>query len=512
MQFVFDDHVLDIPRRELRRGAASIAVEPQVFDLLVYLIRNRDRVVTKDDLIESVWGGRIVSDSTLASRLNAARKAVGDSGDQQRTIRTMARKGVRFVGDVRAATTVLDVPLRTPTSPPERPAIAVLPFVNMTGEPAQDYFSDGISEDLITALSRVRWFLVAARNASFAYKGKSVQLKQIAEELGVAYVVGGSVRRSGDHLRITAQLNDVATGNHLWGERYDRAVADVFAVQDEITSAIVTTIEPQLCAAESFRAQRKPPESLDAWDLVMRALTHFWRVTREDNAAAQALLEQAIAIAPRYAHAAGVLAVTHTFGAHIGWQAQAAALAAAEPVALAAVRADGEDAWAHLGLAGVHILRGHFEDALAALETSLRLNPNFALAQGRYGLVLAYVGRWQEGSAAARRALRLSPRDPFTAIFNGIAAYAELTGRNYDEAIRLARAAIRDRAEFVGAHRVLTVASAMAGDIEGARLALAALRRAQPTLSLAFMAENLPIRDPAEREHYLEGLRRAGLE
>jgi tetratricopeptide (TPR) repeat protein len=283
-------------------------------------------------------------------------------------------------------------------------------------------------------------------------------------------------------------------------------------VQDEITSAIVTTIEPQLCAAESFRAQRKPPESLDAWDLVMRALTHFWRVTREDHAAAQALLEQAIAIAPRYAHAAGVLAVTHTFGAHIGWQEPAAAAQAAEPAALAAVRADGEDAWAHLGLAGVHTLRGRFEDALAALELSLRLNPNFALAQGRYGLVLAYVGRWQEGSAAARRALRLSPRDPFTAIFNGIAAYAELVGRNYDEAIRLARAAIRDRAEFVGAHRVLTVASAMAGDLEGARAALATLRRAQPTLSLAFMAENLPMRDPAEREHYLEGLRRAGLD
>jgi len=263
VQFVFDDHVLDIDRRELRRGSAAIAVEPQVFDLLVYLIRNRDRVVTKDDLIESVWGGRIVSDSTLASRLNAARKAVGDSGGTQHTIRTMARKGVRFVGAVHGAP---GAPARTIVAPPRRPAIAVLPFVNMTGDPAQDDFSDGISEDIIIALSRRQRFVVIARDSSFAYKAKAVQLKQIAEDLRVAYVVGGSVRRSGDRVRITAQLSEVATGSHLWAERYDRAVADVFAVQDEIASAIVATIEPQVTAAESVRAQHTSPDGVDAWD------------------------------------------------------------------------------------------------------------------------------------------------------------------------------------------------------------------------------------------------------
>ena len=210
---------------------------------------------------------------------------------------------------------------------PDRPAIAVLPFTNMSGDPEQEYFSDGISEDIITALSKLRWFFVIARNSSFIYKGKAVHMKQVAEELGVGYVVEGSVRKGGDRVRITAQLNDVATGSHIWAERYDRDLADVFAVQDEITEAIVAAIEPQLYAAENFRAQRKPPDSMDAWDLVMRALSHYWRVTRQDNVVAQALLEKATAIDPNYGQALGVLAASHTFSAHMGWADMAATVA-----------------------------------------------------------------------------------------------------------------------------------------------------------------------------------------
>ncbi len=194
----------------------------------------------------------------------------------------------------------------------------------MSDEPEQEYFSDGISEDIITALSKLRWFFVIARNSSFTYKGKSVHIKQIAEELGVGYVVEGSVRKGGDRVRITAQLNDVATGSHIWAERYDRDIADVFAVQDEITEAIVAAIEPQLYAAENFHAQRKAPDSMDAWDLVMRALSYYWRLTRQDNVVAQALLEKATAIDTNYGQALGVLAASHTFSAHMGWSDMAA--------------------------------------------------------------------------------------------------------------------------------------------------------------------------------------------
>jgi TolB-like protein/cytochrome c-type biogenesis protein CcmH/NrfG len=524
VQFLFADHTLDIDRRELRRGGAPIAVEPQVFDLLTYLVQNRERVVSKADLFASVWGGRIVADSTLASRINAARKAIGDSGEEQKLIRTVSRKGIRFVGEVQSqqekvqpahaaaapGNGLAESPRRALRSP-DRPAIAVLPFVNMSGEVEQEYFSDGISEDIITALSKLRWFFVIARNSSFTYKGRSVHLKQIAEELGVGYVVEGSVRKDGERVRITVQLNDVATGSHLWAERYDRDLADVFAVQDEITEAIVATIEPQLYAAENFRAQRKAPESLDAWELVMRALSHYWRVTHEDNLVAQRLLEQAIAIDPNYAQALALLAVSHLFGARMGWEDAAAVRPAAERNAMAALRADSEDPWAHLALACANGYRGRLDDSLAAFEQALRLNPNFAVAQGYYGLMLSWAGRWREGAEAARRAMRLSPRDPSSAIYNGVAAYAAYVERDYNEAIRLSREGIRQRNDFAGAYRVITAAAAMAGEMDLAKAMLQELRRAQPNISLDWMARQLPFRQD-EREHFLEGLRRAGLD
>jgi TolB-like protein len=522
LQFSFTDHTLDIDRRELRRGAEQIAVEPQVFDLLAYLVQSRDRVVSKDDLIASVWRGRIVSDATLSSRIYAARKALGDNGDQQKLIRTIARKGLRFVapvstqpnGDESALEPAPDPVRERPsvTLPlPDRPAIAVLPFINMSDEPEQEYFSDGISEDIITALSKLRWFFVIARNSSFTYKGQAVHIRQIAEELGVRYVVEGSVRRASDRVRITVQLNDAVAGSQIWAERYDRDLADVFAMQDEITAAIVGSIEPQLLAAESFRARRKPTDSLDAWDLVMRALSHFWRMTQQDSMTAHGLLEQAIAIDPHYGQALGMLAASHAFSAYMGWTDMAAAFARAESAATAAVRADGEDPWAQHALGCVHVLARRWDDALAQFELALSLNPNFALAQGYLGVALALGGRWREAIAAVGRALQLSRRDPFAAIFCGTGAFAQFGARNYEEAMRLARDAIRQRGDFVGAHRVLTTAAGMAGETEIAAAALAEVRRVQPNISLAWLATNLPIRNPADMEHYLEGFRRAGL-
>jgi TolB-like protein/cytochrome c-type biogenesis protein CcmH/NrfG len=512
--------MLDVGRRELLRGGHRIAVQPQVFDLLVHLVQNRDRVVSKDDLIALVWGGRIVSESTLTSRINAARTAVGDSGKSQKLIRTIPRKGVRFVGEVAeqssgmrpadAANEVSDQPPR-PLPVPDRPAIAVLAFENMSGDREQDYFSDGISEDVITALSKVRWFFVIARNSTFVYKGRAVHIRQIAEELGVRYVVEGSVRRSGDRVRITAQLNDVATGSHIWAERYDRSLTDLFAVQDEITDAIVAAIEPQIYAAENFRAKRKPPNSMDAWDLVMRALSHYWRVTRGDHVIAQGLLEQAIAIDANYGQALSVLATSHMFGAHLGWADIKTAAPIAERAALGAIQADSEDAWAHTALGSVYFSTRRLDHSLAEFELALQLNPNFSLAQGYYALALSYCGRWQESHDAARRAIRQSPRDPSLAIYYGIAAYAQFVGRNYPEAIALARDAIRQRGDLTGAYRVLTVAAGMAGDTEVATAALAELRRTQPNISLAWIATELPWKLESDREHYLEGFRRAGL-
>jgi TolB-like protein len=520
---MFADHTLDTVTRELTRGAAPVALEPQVFDLLVYLVENRERVVSKGDLLASVWHGRVVSESTLTSRINAARTAIGDSGRLQTLIRTVPRKGLRFIGEVNIEAGHAASAAEPPSLPetgehpphslplPERPAIAVLPFDNMSGDPEQEYFSDGIADDIITALSKLRWFSVIARNSSFIYKGQSVHIRQLAEELGVGYVLEGSVRKSGGMLRITAQLNDVSTGSHIWAERYDRGIGDVFKVQDEITESIVAAIAPQLYAAENFRARRKPPGSLDAWDMVMRALSHYWRVTPQDQTAAQALLERAIAMDPGYGQALGLLADSHTFGAHMGWIDPEIAIPIAERAALAAVEADSEDPWAHHALGGVYLITRRFDESLAEFEQALRLNPNFAQAQNYYAAALTFCGRWQEGAQAAARALRLSPRDPFAAQCYGSASLAQFVGRNYTEAMRLARMAIRLRSDYAGAHRVLTAAAGMAAAPEVAAAARQELLRAQPNVSLAWIENQVPLKEEADQQHYLEGFRRAGL-
>lgn len=515
MRFIFENNVLDGDLRELTCSGAAVPLQPQVFDLLLYLVAQRGRVVSKDDLISQIWSDRIVSDSALNSRINAARKALGDDGATQRLIKTIPRKGFRFVGDVReepALTLARAEPAPAPARiAADRPGIAVLAFENMSGDPAQEYFGDGISEDILTALSKQRWFMVIARNSSFTYKGRAVHIRQIAEELGVRYIVEGSVRKADNRVRITAQLNDATTGSHLWAERYDRELVDVFAVQDEITNAIAAAIEPQIHAAENFRSHRKPPASLDAWDLLMRALSHTWRVTRHDHEAAQALLERAIAIDPNYGQALAVLAANHMFGVHLGWAELAVVAPVAEAAALTAVRCDHEDAWAHAALGSVCFSTRRLADALSEFEQALALNPNFSLAQGYYALALSYAGRSGESFEAAQRAIRLSPRDPSLAIYYGIAGYARFTERRYDEAIALAREAIRHRGDLTGAYRVLAVSAGMNGDNLVAETALGELRRTQPNISLQWIATQLPWANEADREHYLEGFRRAGL-
>ena len=270
MQYGFEDYVLDPERRELTRGSEAIAVGPQVFDLLLYLVQNREHVVSKDELLDVVWGGRIVSESTLTSHINAARKAIGDSGQEQRLIRTVARKGFRFVGDVREVQSSDDFSSQKAElarsdeasshalALPDIPSIAVLPFMNLSGDPEQEYFADGVVDDIISALSRIRWLFVVARNSSFTYKGRAVDVKQVGRELGVRYVLEGSVRKAANRVRITGQLIDATTGGHLWADRFEGTLGDIFDLQDQLTENVVGAIAPQLERAEIERAKQKP--------------------------------------------------------------------------------------------------------------------------------------------------------------------------------------------------------------------------------------------------------------
>jgi adenylate cyclase len=398
-----------------------------------------------------------------------------------------------------------------PLALPDKPSVAVLPFRNMSGDPEQEYFADGITEDITTALSRLRWFFVIARNSSFTYKRKVVDVRLIAHELGVRYVLEGSVRKGGDRLRVTAQLIDATTGNHIWAQRYDREVADFFALQDDITSNVVATIEPQLYAAEDIRAKHKRPESLNAWDCVARALSLTMKVTKHDNAAAQDLLKKAIAIDPSYAQAHSILAFSLSLANSWSWQPSESVLEPAWDFAQNAVRLDVDDPWAHLALGHLHRQRRELEDAVAEFQNAVALNPNFAFAHTHLGLALCFLGRSEEALVELDTAERLSPRDFQAGLNNTARAIACFIDRRYRDGVDFARRATRQDADSVGAHHLVVVNSALAGEVEEARKALQTLKRFEPDLSLETLDMAVYAREE-DRRRYFEAFRLSGLE
>ena len=328
MRYLFEDYAFDTDRRELHCGADVVSVAPQVFDLLDYLIRNRERVVSKDDLLKVIWNGRSVSDAALATRLYVARSAIGDSGDEQRLIKTLPRKGFRFVGGVQEAqgpagatvTSNLGEEPKPALPLPDKPSVAVLPFANLSSDPEQEYFADGMVEDIITALSRFKALFVIARNSSFTYKGRAVDVKQVGRELGVRYVLEGSVRKAANRVRITGQLVDTATGAHLWADRFDGGLGDVFDLQDRVTESVVGAIAPTVEKIEIERAKHKPTESLDAYALYLRGLAAFYQFgNRQANREALRLFNSAIELDPDFASAYGRAASCYPYAKANGW-------------------------------------------------------------------------------------------------------------------------------------------------------------------------------------------------
>lgn len=528
MHYLFEDCVLDTDRRELRRGTALVGIEPQVFDLLVHLIRYRDRVVSKDDLLASVWLGRIVSESALFNRINAARSAIGDTGDQQRLIKTLPRKGIRFVGEVRedetSATAAThpapathrsrteDTSGRDPYLPlPDRPSIAVLPFANMSSDPDQEYFVDGISEDLITGLSHIRWLFVIARNSTFVYKHRAVDIKQVSRELGVRYVLEGSVRRTGNMLRISAQLIDAMTGGHHWAERYDRELGDIFAVQDEITRSVTAAIEPCMLAAEGVRALSRSSVDLGAWELVAQAQTHLWRLMRTEYEAALEPLERAAEAYPDYAPAQSLLGFCLVFAAHMGWIDRDQGLLPGRQHALQAIALDDRDSWGHIALGYCAMMERRTEESIAAFRQAVKLNPNSAAAHAHLSRGLAFAGQDREAIEHGEDAIRLSPLDPDMALFLGGLALANYAAGRYAEAAQYATDAARLRPGFQGVQRMRCASLAQAGQVDEARSLLVTVRHQQPQLSLDWIRANVPYQTPQLLERYVEGMRKAGL-
>ena len=520
MKFTFEDHLLDPNRRELSRGSEPVAVGPQVFDLLMYLLQNREHIVTKDDLINAVWGGRIISESTLTSHINAVRKAIGDTGEEQRLVRTIARKGYRFVGEVRETGASEEVnvakvggpPVQVPAVP-DRPSIAVLPFLNLSGDPSQAYFVDGVVEDIIAALSRMSGLFVIARNSSFTYKDRSVDVKEIGRELGVRYVVEGSLRKSANRVRITGQLVDATTGMNLWSERFEGTIDDIFELQDKLTMDVVGAIAPQLERVEIERAKNKPTESLDAYDYYLRAMAHLHNGTRDAIDAALPLFYKAIELDPGFAPAYAMAGWCHFWRKVNGWTRERdAEIAEGARLARRAVELGKDDAvaLARAGHAIAH-LTGNLEAGIALLDRARMLNPNLAAAWFLGGFLRTWGGDSDGAIEHFAQAMRLSPLDPETYRMQAGTAAAHLFAGRFDEASSWAEKAYRNLPSFLMVVAIIAASHALGGRADEAARAMQHLRRLDPTLRISNLREWIPIRRPQDLAAFAEGLKKAGL-
>lgn len=513
MRFQFGDCMLDTDRRELTRASTAVPVGPQVFDLLLHLVENRERVVSKDDLLAAVWHGRIVSESTLTSHINAARTAIGDSGQEQKLIRTLARKGFRFVGIVNEVGLEPDDAVTTPLAIPDKPSIAVLPFVNMSGDAAEDYFADGMVEDIITALSHIRWLFVIARNSSFTYRGRAFDMKQIGRELGVRYLLEGSVRKAANRVRITGQLIDADSGGHLWAERYEGTLDDVFELQDRITESVVGAIVQELERAEIERAKRKPTERLDAYDYFLRGMASFHVSTRVNIDQALACFHKAIELDSDYASAYGMAAWCLFWRRVNGWTTDYPT-ETAEGIGLGRLAVDlGKNdavALTRGGHALAHFTRD-FDLGIEFIDRALVLNPNLSAAWFLGGFLRVWRGAPDDAIERFEHAMRLSPLDVEMFRMHTGVAFAHLIARRFDTACLWAERAYRDVPSFMLAAAAIAASCALTGRLSAAKKAMRDVRRLDPGLRLATLDDMLHFQRPEDAALFADGLRKAGL-
>ncbi len=513
----FADCELDLAGYEIRRSGRRCAVEPQVFELLAYLVRNAGRLVTKDELITQVWGGRIVSDSALSGQIKSARQAIGDDGEQQRLIRTVHGRGFRFVGELTHGEQPQGEEPRSVEQRmlalPDKPSIAVLPFANLSGDPEQDYFADGIVEDITTALSRIHAFFVIARNSAFAYKGKAIDVKQVGRELGVRYLLEGSVRRADGRVRITGQLIDAETGVHVWADKYDSVLEDVFDLQDRVTASVAGAIEPSITRAEIERTRRKPPESLQAYDFLLQAIEASQVVTQERFDLALQLARRAVALDPRYALACSTVAMIQCVRWTNDWTTDPQDMRAeGERNSHLSVQLAPDDptVLTNAGLA-LTVLNSDPESAIVWLDRAIALNPSSAYALGVGAQARNLVGDYATAADHAARAMRLSPFDPMSYRFGLALGVSRLFRRALPEAVTWLRRATQQNPGHPTAFMYLASAHAHLGRLDEARAAMARLLEIRPTSGLARAQRMRMHKIPADLAYLNEGARMAGL-
>jgi adenylate cyclase len=511
---------LDTKTEMLFRGSEPVALGRRAVTLLRVLVERARTVVAKDALIEAAWSGLVVEEANLTVQIAALRRAFADEPGGDRWIETLPTRGYRFVGPAVTTEEIGPVAIASADAAPapsltERPSVAVLPFANLSDDPQQDYFSDGITEDITTELSRFSELLVIARNSSFQYKGKAVDIRQVGRELGARYVLEGSVRRIGDRIRITAQLVDAVTGAHRWAERYDRELHDVFAVQDEVARAIVAILAAHVNRAEIERALLKPPAAWEAYEYYLRGaeayLLHMSGRTKASLYQARRLLEQCLAIDPDYVRAAVMLSRTHIH-AYVepldGDYANPAALDRALKLVETAVRLDPRLPQARAQLGEVLIYKRQHDAAIAEFERAFALNPNF-IDHG-YGKALTYAGEPAKAIEVLEANMRLDPFQPlaYSTAWLGMANYML---KRYGEAVCLARECVSRLPNVQWPHLWLAAAYAQSGQLEQARAEAAEVLRINPGFTIERYKRIAAYKAPKDAEHRLDGLRKAGL-
>ena len=511
--FKFGAFLLDTETGTLFRDGSPVPVSYRGLVLLAALVRKAGSVVSKDELLEAVWPNMVVEEGNLSTQVAALRKALGTAPDGNDYIVNVPRIGYRFAGAVEQKPIALAAPEGGIGAADPGPSIAVLPFDNLALDPEQQYFAEGLAEDIITRLSRLTWLFVSARNSSFTYQAKGVDIKRVGRELGVRYVLSGSVRRSGDRLRVTAQLNKADTGAQTWADRYELVLSDFFSLQDAIAESVLAAIEPELYRAENERFQSRAPQSLDAWGYVMRAMPSIWTWgSAEEIDLSQGLLRSAIAIDPTYARANSLLAWTYAAQAHGGHAQAVERLAFAMSTAMLAMQTDPQDAWTHFALGYVQMVSRNFELAIESLLEALSLNPSLSLAHVIAGSTYAYNGMSMEATDHLATATRLSPRDFTQAANYSVTGLCRLIDGQFGEAMSFERKAVQLRPRFSTAWRTYAAAAGLAGDREAAQAILAEAKRLQPSLTVDWVERFHPIVQPQHRTLYCQGLRAAGLD
>lgn len=514
----FDDFELDTARFELRKAGKHIALEPQAFDLLVLLARNHRRTVTKEDIFTAIWRDRVVSDAALSSQIKAVRRALGDDGVSQRIISTVHGRGFRFLAGVEdgaAIETAADAPdaSAAPTAVAKRPSVAVLPLSNLNRDPDEDYFADGITEDVTTALSKHRWLTVVARNPAFAFRNSPDSIRTIGEKLNAEYLVTGSVRKAGTRFRITVQVVDSSTERSVWSERFDLNVTDIFEFQDDISERVAARIEAELGLSEQRKAERRPRKNLGAWDHYQLGMAEFYKFTADSNLRCQDLMRQSIAIDPDFAGAHSRLAYAIVLSmVYFDAPTDEALMNDALAAARRAIELDDEDANSYFTIGRVHLARCEYGLAIDALTHAVELNPCLAVSYCGLGDSLAYEGRLDEAIQQFELAIQLSPHDPFRWAFYSYRSLAHLFRGEFEEAASWARKAVQIPNAQYWARAHLVAALGHLGDARQAASAIQDLLRTKPGFSVDFARERLFYLKRSEQlEAYLDGLRKAGM-